>query len=94
MKKHILTIAALAMLASPLQAADCYADYKAKRNDPLKLHYGVARISGACNTGSAKAELASRLAANGWTLLNVLSVFDAGGLQGRKASAGSFYLRY
>ncbi len=94
MKKLILITAALAMLAAPLQAADCFADYKAKRNDPLKLHYGVARISGACNTASAKGELALRLRADGWTLLNVLSVFDASGLEGRKPSAGNYYLRY
>ena len=94
MKKLILITAALAMLAAPLQAADCFADYKAKRNDPLKLHYGVARLQGGCSKGSAQAELSARLSANGWTLLNVLSVFDASGLQRRKSSAGSYYLRY
>ena len=93
--KHLMIIAAaLALLSSPLHAADCYADYKAKRNDPLKLHYGVARLSGACNAAAAKVELTSRLGADGWILLNVLSVFDASGLEERKSSAGPFYLRY
>ncbi len=94
MKHLILITAALALLAAPLHAADCYADYKAKRNDPLKLHYGVARISGACNVNTARAELAPRLAADGWVLLNVLSTFDDSGLNGRKSSAGNFFLRY
>ena len=33
------------MLAGPAQA-ECYADYKAKQDDPLRLHYGVAQVSG------------------------------------------------
>jgi len=72
----------------------CYADYKAKQDNPLRLHYGVAALRGACNASAARAELAPRLAAGGWTLLNVVSVFDATGADERKASAGSYYLRY
>lgn len=74
-------------------AAECYADYKAKQDDPLRLHYGVAQIS-ACDTGSAEAELAPRLASAGWTLLTVLSTFGPEGLAEREASAGDYFLRY
>ncbi|HKK98531.1 MAG TPA: hypothetical protein VJ928_10125, partial [Marivita sp.] len=28
--------------------AACYADYKAKQDAPLRLHYGVAQINGPC----------------------------------------------
>ncbi|WP_439111005.1 hypothetical protein [Lentibacter sp.] len=94
MKKLILTFAALALLSTPLHAADCFADYKAKQDNPLKLHYGVTRITGACTTASARAELAPRLASSGWVLLNIVSVFDASGLNERKESAGPFYLRF
>lgn len=96
MRKHvIILLSALAMgLASPAAAQDCYADYKAKQNDPLRLHYGVAAVSGACQKANAKQQLAPRLASDGWVLLNVLSVFDQSGLEGRKADAGAFYLRY
>lgn len=76
-------------------AADCYADYKAKQDEPLRLHYGVAQVSdGNCSPGAAKAELTPRLAADGWTLLNVLSTFGPEGLEERKASAGAYFLRY
>lgn len=93
--KHMIYIAALGLmtLASTAQA-DCFADYKAKRDNPLRLHYGVAQVSGDCVTSNAAAQLQGRLASDGWTLLNVLSVFDASGLNKRKASAGSYYLRY
>lgn len=78
-------------------SAECYADYKAKQDDPLRLHYGVAQVSDAAcagGPGAAEAELAGRLAAGGWTLLNVLSVFGPEGLGERKASAGDYFLRF
>lgn len=94
--KHMLASlavsAVLALAATAAQAA-CYADYKAKQDNPLRLHYGVMQVS-ACDAGAARAEIAARLAANGWTLLNVLSVFDETGLARRQANAGQYYLRY
>ena len=92
-----LLIAALLLAIGGPASADCYADYKAKQDDPLRLHYGVAQVSdSACaqGPGAAEAELAPRLAAGGWTLLNVLSVFGPEGLGERKASAGDYFLRY
>ncbi len=85
----VLTLAALPA------AAECYADYKAKKDDPLRLHYGVMEISDrACNGGGADREVAQRLRDAGWTLLGVLSVFGRDGLEERKADAGDFFLRY
>jgi hypothetical protein len=76
-------------------SAECYADYKAKQDNPLRLHYGVAQVSdGACSPKAAKGELAPRLAADGWTLLTVISTFGPEGLSERKASAGEYFLRY
>ena len=76
--------------------ADCYADYKAKREPPLQLAYGVAQVpQSACgSTADAAAALAPRLAAAGWTLLSVVSLFGPDGLDERKASAGDQFLRY
>jgi hypothetical protein len=86
---------ALIGLALPADAA-CYADYKAKQDAPLRLHYGVAQVSDAvCGSNdAAKGELAPRLAADGWTVLNVVSTFGPEGLDERKASAGQYFLRY
>lgn len=95
---RLLVFAALATaLSLPACTADaaCYADYKAKKDSPLQLHYGVAEVSDAnCNAAAAAAELAPRLAGAGWTLLNVLSTFGPDGLEKRKASAGAYYLRF
>ena len=82
------------LLASPGLAADCFADYKAKQDNPLRLHYGIAQINGSCSNASARSEMASRLAAQGWTLLSILSTFAADGLAERKQSAGPYYLRF
>ncbi len=98
MMRH--SILALALLALPglmwpgLAQAACYADYKAKQDAPLRLHYGVAEVGGACDAQSAAAQIAPRLSAQGWTLLTIISVFDEGGLAARKADAGQFFLRF
>lgn len=93
---RILPLIALTLAFSAGAAsAECYADYKAKRDDPLRLHYGVAQVSDAnCSRGGAEAELAPRLAAGGWTLLNVVSTFGPEGLNERQASAGEYFLRF
>lgn len=81
-------------LGATASAAECFADYKAKRDNPLRLHYGVAQVTGPCSNSQARDEIAARLQRNGWTLLNVVSLFDASGLEERKRSAGQFYLRF
>tara|TARA_X000000950_G_scaffold217378_1_gene261559 strand:- start:10 stop:294 length:285 start_codon:yes stop_codon:yes gene_type:complete len=83
-----------ALAAQPAFAAGCYADYKAKQDQPLKLHYGVMELQGDCTKSSAKSEVAARLKQAGWTLLNVQSVFGPEGLKKREADAGSYYLRF
>ncbi len=97
MMKPVFLLAAMACLtltALPA-AAGCYADYKAKQDGPLRLHYGVAKLpDDACSKDGAKRVLGRRLQQNGWTLLTVLGVFDDSGLAERKSSAGEFYLRY
>lgn len=93
MKRIIPISLALLMVGSTAHAA-CFADYKAKRDDPLRLHYGVAEVTGACNVEGATAEISARLAANDWQLLSIEGVFDDAGLEERQESAGDFYLRY
>jgi hypothetical protein len=75
--------------------AECYADYKAKQDNPLRLHYGVMALpDNACSKAAAPGVIAPRLAQQGWTLLTVLSIFGPEGLAERKASAGSYFLSF
>lgn len=91
----LLVSVLVALMALPAQA-ECYVDYKAKRDNPHGLAYGVSQVSDAvCDKpNQAKAELAPRLAADGWTLLKILSSFGPEGLDERRANAGDFFLRY
>ena len=95
MKKLALILSIITLAAGSAQAS-CYADYKAKRDNPLRLHYGVIELPDAVcsDMNAASAEIARRVGAGGWTFLNVLSIFDASGLKEREASAGQFYLRF
>lgn len=92
--KPVLAAAALSVLAAPLHAA-CYADYRARMDNPLRLHYGVVEVpQSACSVGAASGVVAGRLAAQGWTLVNVSSVFDDAGLASRRSDAGQYFLRF
>lgn len=95
MVRFILSFALLAVLALPARA-ECYLDYKAKRDDPLRLHYGVALVSDAVcgDKKAARDEMAPRLAADGWQLIKILGFFGPEGLDERKESAGEDFLRY
>ncbi len=92
MKKLILTLAFLGFATSA--HANCFADYKAKMDNPLRLHYGVIELpDSACSVGGAVSNISGRLS-GGWELLEVMSVFDEAGLESRRSRAGQFYLRY
>lgn len=95
MTRTLLSLGLVAAMSTAAQAG-CYADYKAKRDNPLKLHYGVVELPDtACgSTQAAAQQIRGRIAGDGWTLLNVLGIFDASGLNQRKDSAGAYFLRY
>ncbi len=95
-KKTIISLVlGLSLVAAAPATAGCFADYKAKQEDPLRLHYGVMKVAdSACSNGRAASIVKQRLAARGWKLLKVLSTFDDSGLASRKAKAGANYLKY
>jgi len=96
MLKHLsILVLASAVSAAPAWGA-CYADYKAKRENPLRLHYGVIEINdSACGDLTRAAELIGRrIDKDNWTLLNVLSTFGPDGLKEREGSAGKYFLKY
>lgn len=93
MRHLIFSCLALWLTATAAQAA-CYADYKAKQDDPLRLHYGVIAVQGDCTIAAAQAQLQRALPRDGWQLLTVLGVFDASGLDGKRDNAGEYFLRY
>ena len=97
--KHVASILAASgawlALTGAAQAA-CFADYKARRDQPYGRHYGVVEVEISPCAMSAEVEdtVRQRVAAGGWTVLQVQSVFEDDGLAGRKKDAGEFFLRF
>ncbi len=80
-RRRLLPLLALATcLAAGAADADCQVQYKAKRDNPLKLDFGTASLPDeACASESAAAAaLAQRLAEKGWTLLSIVSIVPKG----------------
>ncbi|MCL4674910.1 MAG: hypothetical protein KJZ59_02505 [Pararhodobacter sp.] len=97
MIRRFLSYTLFAMLVMALPAsAECYADFRAQKSNPVQFQYGVAQIpDSACgNAGAAANYLSGRLSQNGWTLVDVLSTFGPEGLGSRRNRAGQYYLRY
>ena len=91
--KYIILIYAIFMVTAANSA--CYASYKAKRDDPLKLHYGVMQLPDQQCTMEAAAKAAGlRLLPHGWILLNLLRVSLKTPTPTEKENAGENFLRY
>ncbi len=81
MKRITLPLLALvALLAAGTADAACRVEYKAKRDNPLKLDFGTADLpdSACASKAAAAAALAPRLAKQGWTLLAIVSILGGG----------------
>lgn len=90
---RLLAAVVLVTLALPsAAAADCYVHYKAKRNSPYGLHYGIVRVSGGCPSSPARV-VQSRISSGGWTILNVVKVTTSSPSSSERRSAGSHYYR-
>lgn len=91
---RLIVAAAFCLFAGPV-AAQCFADYRATMDNPLRLHYGVIELPDtACSRDAAVPVIAERIGRAGWELLQVISVFDEAGLDARRADAGDFFLRF
>ncbi|MCC1482393.1 hypothetical protein [Roseibaca sp. Y0-43] len=94
--KRILTLSAALLLALATQAsAQCYADYKAKQDNPLRLQYGLIELpASACGSiDAATAYAAPVIAGSGWTLLQIESFLTEAQFNARRADAGAIHLR-
>ena len=91
--RYIILIYTIFMVTTANAA--CYASYKAKRDDPLKLHYGVMQLPDQqCTVKTAAKAAGLRLLPHGWILLNLLTVSSKIPTPTEKENAGENFLRY
>jgi hypothetical protein len=95
--KHFLAQAAflIAMALATQASAQCYADYKAKQDAPLRLQYGLIELpASACGSRAAATQYAAPvIARSGWTLLQIESFLNEAQFNARRANAGAVHLR-
>jgi hypothetical protein len=95
--KHMLfiTILGIGLALAGQASAQCFADYKAKQDNPLRLQYGIVELlDHACGSRSAASDYVRQvIARSGWTLLQIESIFDASEFQRRSANAGAIHRR-
>jgi len=75
MKQAFLILTLAWVLSATAASAACVAEYKAKRDNPLRLDYGTVTVAGStCTASAVRGAVRAQLAARGWTLLSILSV--------------------
>lgn len=94
MKTLILSALLTFGLAAAAQA-QCFADYKAKQDNPLRLQYGIVELPpSACGSvAAARPHVEQALSRSGWTLLTIESIFGPNDLPARSANAGAIHRR-
>ena len=70
----IFTLAVSFVFAASGAQAACSVEYKAKRDNPLKLFHNVATVPGPCDRATVQSQLSAALSAQGLILLKILSV--------------------
>lgn len=97
-RKIYAALIATTLFALPYSAsANCYADYKAKQTSgDLQLHYGVVQIpDDICGDLTLiEPHVQTRIGADGWQVLRIMSSFDDADLKAKQEDAGEYFLRY
>ena len=90
-----MSVVLLGLALAGQASAQCYADYKAKQDNPLRLQYGLIELPAtACGSRQAATRHAAPiLERSGWTLLQIESIFGAAEFQRRSANASAIHLR-
>lgn len=95
MKTTLCAAACLVLALAGQASAQCYADYKAKQDNPLRLQYGIIELpQAACTDLQAARNYAEPvISRTGWTLLQIESIFGPSDFQRRSVNAGAIHLR-
>ena len=94
MKLSIMVAAAAAVLPLTAYAENCFVLYKAKKDNPLKLHLGLMKIDRTCSDDAIEVILRRRLLPAGWSLLQIVNVSQDIAVEKIKRDLGEYFLKY
>lgn len=79
---------------SAAYANECFVLYKAKKDNPLKLHLGLIQINGQCSDHDVEGITSKRLSSTGWKLLQIVT--SSGNIDTKKMESdlGDYFLKY
>ena len=83
-----------ACLSSVAHAENCFILYKAKKDNPLKLHLGLMEIDRTCSDDAIEVILRRRLLPAGWSLLQIVNVSQDIAVEKIKRDLGEYFLKY
>jgi hypothetical protein len=83
-----------ACLSSVAHAENCFVLYKAKKDNPLKLHLGLMEIDLTCSDDAIEAISRLRLQPAGWSLLQIVNVSKDIEVEKIKRDLGEYFLKY
>ena len=95
MKHASLVAFTLGLMLAGQAQAQCWADYKAKQDNPLRLQYGLIELPDTACGSRAAAESYARpvIAQTGWTLLQIESILTSTEAQARSGNASAIHRR-
>jgi len=75
-------------------ADNCFILYKAKKDDPLRLHVGLMEIEQKCTNADLEVLAEQRLRSDGWLLLKIVDRLQRTDTKKIESDLGEFFLKY
>lgn len=81
-------------LFSAAHANECFVLYKAKKDNPLKLHLGLIQINDECASHDIEGITIQRLNSSGWKLLKIVKFTGKIEVEKMEKDLGDYFLKY
>ena len=90
----ISLVLCFATFDSAAYANECFVLYKAKKDNPLKLHLGLIQINSQCSNHDIEGITSKRLSSTGWKLLQIVKVSSNVDTKKMESDLGDYFLKY
>ena len=91
---RISIVLCFATFFSAAYANECFVLYKAKKDNPLKLHLGLIQINGQCSAHDVEGITSKRLSSTGWKLLQIVKASSKIDTEKMESDLGDYFLKY